>query len=114
MLSFLTISFCYKGCTFLFIIKIMCINQKIHQYLHFLFILKNKNFSSHTKVVARNSKSNILGDFICSKKLIVSPIMCYCLFVCCFTSQVNSYGHCGTVSSPNHTFFLGRLSRASG
>ena len=26
------------------------------------------------------------------------------LFVC-FTSQVNSYnGHCGTVSSPNHTF----------
>ena len=23
---------------------------------------------------------------------------------CCFTSQVNSYGHCGTVSSPNHTF----------
>ena len=30
-----------------------------------------------------------------------------CLFVClfcCFTSQVNSYGHCGTVSSPNRTF----------
>ena len=26
-----------------------------------------------------------------------------CLF-CCFTSQVNSYGHGGTVSSPNHTF----------
>ena len=25
-----------------------------------------------------------------------------CLF-CCFTSQVNSYGHCGTVSSLNHT-----------
>ena len=30
---------------------------------------------------------------------------------CCFTSQVNSYGHCGTVSSPNH-FFLGRLEQA--
>ena len=27
----------------------------------------------------------------------------FCLF-CCFTSQVNSYGHGGTVSSPNHTF----------
>ena len=26
-----------------------------------------------------------------------------CLF-CCFTSQVNSYGHGGTISSPNHTF----------
>ena len=27
-----------------------------------------------------------------------------CLFVFCFTSKVNSYGHGGTVSSPNHTF----------
>ena len=27
----------------------------------------------------------------------------FCLF-CCFTSQVNSYGHCETVSSPNHNF----------
>ena len=33
------------------------------------------------------------------------------LFVC-FTYQVNSYGHCGTVSSPNHTFFLGKLEQA--
>ena len=68
MLSYLTISFCYKGCIFLFIKKSMCINQKSHQYLHFLFILKNKSFSSHTKVVARNSKSNILGDFLCSNQ----------------------------------------------
>ena len=30
----------------------------------------------------------------------------------CFTSQVNSYGHGGTVSSPNHTFFLGKLEQA--
>ena len=34
-----------------------------------------------------------------------------CLF-CCLKSQVNSYGHCGTVSSPNHTFFLGKLDKA--
>ena len=37
-----------------------------------------------------------------------------CLFVClfcCFTSQVNSYGHCGTVSSPNHTFFWASLNK---
>ena len=67
MLSFLTILFCYKDCTFLFINKIMCINQKSHQYLRFLFILKNKSFSSNTKIVARNSKSNILGDFLSSK-----------------------------------------------
>ena len=60
-----------KRLYFLSINKIMCINQKNHQYLRFLFILKNKSFSSHTKVVARISKSNILGDFL------VSPIMCY-------------------------------------
>ena len=33
-----------------------------------------------------------------------------CLF-CCITSQVNSYGHGGTVSSYNH-FFLGKLEQA--
>ena len=30
---------------------------------------------------------------------------------CCFTSQVNSYGHCGTVSSPNHTFSWAGLNK---
>ena len=36
-----------------------------------------------------------------------------CLLVCfcCFTSQVNSYGHCGTVSSPNHTFSWAGLNK---
>ena len=42
---------------------------------------------------------------------------CLCLFVClfvcfcCFTSHVNSYGHCGTVSSLNHTFSWAGLSK---
>ena len=31
---------------------------------------------------------------------------------CCFTSQVNSYGHGRTVSSPNHNFFLDKLEQA--
>ena len=35
----------------------------------------------------------------------------YSLF-CWFTSQVNSYGHGGTVSSPYHIFFLGKLEQA--
>ena len=37
-----------------------------------------------------------------------------CLFVClfcCFTSQVNSYGHCGMVSPPNHTFSWAGLNK---
>ena len=33
-----------------------------------------------------------------------------CLF-CCFTSQVNSYGHGRTVSSPNHTFSWASLNK---
>ena len=33
-----------------------------------------------------------------------------CLF-CCFTSQVNSYGHDRMVSSPNHTFSLASLNK---
>ena len=33
-----------------------------------------------------------------------------CLF-CCFTSQVNIYGHCGMVSSPNHTFSWASLNK---
>ena len=48
--------------------------------------------------------------FICSKTCFKRPPQTYtktkiliCL-LCCFTSQVNSYGHGETVSSPNHTF----------
>ena len=38
--------------------------------------------------------------------------VCYfiCLF-CCFTSQVNGYGHGGTLSSPNHTFSWASLNK---
>ena len=39
-----------------------------------------------------------------------TPGLFVCLF-CCFTSQVNSYGHCGTVSSPNHTFSWASLNK---
>ena len=32
-------------------------------------------------------------------------------FFCCFTSHVNSYGHCRTVSSLNHTFSWAGLNK---
>ena len=38
-------------------------------------------------------------------------IVCFVSLFCCFTSQVNSYGHCGTVSSPNHTFSWASLNK---
>ena len=36
--------------------------------------------------------------------------VCFVCF-CCFTSHVNSYGHCGMVSSLNHTFSRAGLSK---
>ena len=49
--------------------------------------------------------------YLKEEPIIFLPVHLFCLF-CCFTSQVNSYGHGGTVSSPNHTFFLGKLEQA--
>ena len=38
-------------------------------------------------------------------------IICFVCLFCCFMSQVNSYGHGGAVSSPNHTFSWASLSK---
>ena len=38
-------------------------------------------------------------------------VLCFVCLFCFFTSQVNSYGHCGTVSSPNHTFSWASLNK---
>ena len=48
-----------------------------------------------------------------SSLAIPAPVFLYCLFVCfcCFTSQVNSYGHGGMVSSTNHTFSWASLNK---
>ena len=57
-----------------------------------------ENLSNSTRNVDRRQASVV---FIC---------YLFCLF-CCFTSQVNSYGHCGTVSSHNHTFSWASLNK---
>ena len=51
----------------------------------------------------------LLGSYatLLIKKIHITFILFVCLF-CCFTPQVNSYGHGRTVSSPNHTFFPGQ------
>ena len=42
----------------------------------------------------------------------ISPkFFCFFVCFCCFTSHVNSYGHCRTVSSLNHTFSWEGLSK---
>ena len=37
--------------------------------------------------------------------------VCFVCLFCCFTSQVYSYGHCVTVSSPDHTFSWAGLNK---
>ena len=39
-----------------------------------------------------------------SNLMIYRTCYCFVCLSCCFTSQINSYGHGGTVSLPNHTF----------
>ena len=55
--------------------------------------------------MSRKVLRNTIKWLFCSPKIIV------CLF-CCFMSQFNSRGHGGMVSSPIHTFFLGKLEQA--
>ena len=71
-------------------------NKMISKYIYHFIIVKKKSYTNKANKI--NTGNNPLLFFVC-------------LF-CCFTSQVNSYGHCGTVSSPNHTFFLGKLEQA--
>ena len=52
------------------------------------------------------------GIMTCSSVVVTFPygFLGQVLF-CCFTSQVNSYGHCGTVSSLNHTLSWASLNK---
>ena len=54
---------------------------------------------------SRDKSKNYKGD---------QPLLYVVVFLflfCCFTSQVNSYGHGGTVSWPNHTFSWASLDK---
>ena len=65
------------------------------------------NYTSIILVILYGRKLNIPEELNLDNDWYMRDL---CLF-CCFTSQVNSYGHGGTVSSPNHTF-LGKLELA--
>ena len=76
----------------------------------------------HSKFIASIQKKEFISSFKSSANyyfqqqslnymyMMKHQIMFFCLF-CCFTSQVTSYGHCGTVSSPNHTFSWASLNK---
>ena len=50
--------------------------------------------------------SLLVYSFNLNKKI---KFVCFCF--CCFTSHVNSYGHCGTASSINRTFSWASLNK---
>ena len=66
----------------------------------------------YMKATWHNLQINQLNPF-CFEKLFNTHVCCisdlFCLFGLVLYIPVNSYGHVGTVSSPNQTFFLGKL-----
>ena len=58
------------------------------------------------------SLSNVTETAVACSSNCKSIFLCFVRLFYCFTSQVNSYGHGGTVRSPYHTFFLGKLEQA--
>ena len=77
---------------------------------------KNRPFITERFLMGRkesNQTHNMLLHDLCPHIPIQNSEDC-CLLVgwfSCFTSQVNSYGHCETVSSPTHTFSWAGLNK---
>ena len=101
---------------------------KLFLYINLILFEKNYNFqgkllylSTRVKVILMAIKF-VYHDLIMilSMKVKEKSLSSYlfkiryglfvCLF-CCFTSQVNSYGHCGMVSSHNQTFSWAGLNK---
>ena len=85
----------------------------IFQILRETFTLSYYFFASFVSQEGSDSfiLTFLLGICLSASSEILLVFVClFCLF-CCFTSQVNSYGHCGTVSSPNNTFSWAGLSK---
>ena len=71
-----------------------------------------KKRDSHL-ITYRSGNTATQIDFMLFRKSLRKLVMdaCFVCLFCCFTSQVNSYGHCGMVSSPNHTFSWASLNK---
>ena len=88
--------------------------------LSFCFREVLRDCFKRTKSIERHWHSWVLpSQHTMVKKCLKDTVMLFhlktnyfcCCWFCCFTSQVNSYGHCGTVSSPNHTFSWAGLNK---
>ena len=84
-------------------------NSVVYGQKHKVWVLVSLERAKHLKTKIEQIWWNFL---FCNKAAssTATPCKVVCLF-CCFTSQVNSYGHCGTASSPNHTFSWAGLNK---
>ena len=73
-------------------------------YLWEVQIILNLKENHHVLSPERKMICRRNASFIIKYK----QVLFVCLFVLLLLSQVNSYGHGGTVSSPNRTFFPGQ------
>ena len=93
-----------------------------HRYMIFFEITRDSYASASLSLSLSLSLSHLLSN--CANSLYPEDlrrpaksnqghtgIHVFFFCFCCFTSHVNSYGHCGTVSSLNHTFSWAGLSK---
>ena len=79
----------------------------VYNFFKILYIATSKVFANpyHARYFYAQHSSLFFIQFNCRN--FMGLFVCFC----CFTSHVNSYGHCGTVSSLNHTFSWAGLSK---
>ena len=99
--------------------RVSFLEGKVFQYgwIFLPFSIFTENWKVFiTSILMKTAKDLeiIRGDIhirICKHPYHTSVDVCLFVCFCCFTSHVNSYGHCGTVSSLNHTFSWAGLSK---
>ena len=84
------------------------IKRILDEYL-LISSLQGKASRTHVDITRLAQIKRILDECLLISNL-PGKASLICLF-CCFTSQVNSYGHGGTVSSPNHTLSWAGLNK---
>ena len=100
--------------------KLRCLSSFAFFFSNFQFFLLSLLYRTYGQFSSKLSQQLLdleLLNFAFLWKLYslwwLPPGVCsFVLTFCCFMSQVNSHGHSGTVSSPNHTFYLGKLEQA--
>ena len=95
--------------------QLLCTRIRPAEYYEIWVMVKSPiiNDFSHVHAWSAGTETNNVIKSKQEKNVVfgVSEKLWLVGWFCCFTSQVNSYGHCETVSSPNHTFSWAGLNK---